>query len=85
MLTWIVSLVASVFNIIPTTIWVIVLVVGTILFRAGGEGWFGFLKIVLMLFAFYGFLWVLAYLLPTWLENVAVLATIGLFWWIWRN
>ena len=85
MLTWIVSLVASVFNIIPTTIWVIVLVVGTILFRTGGEGWLGFLKIVLMLFAFYGFLWVLAYLLPTWLENVAVLATIGLFWWIWRN
>ena len=85
MLAWIVSLVASVFNFIPATIWVIVLVVGTILFRIGGEGWFGFLKIVLALFAFYGFLWVLAYFLPTWLENVAVLAVVGLFWWLWRN
>ncbi|MBQ8298445.1 MAG: hypothetical protein IJX99_00985 [Clostridia bacterium] len=85
MLAWIVSLITAVFHFIPTTIWVIILIAGTIIFLLGGEGWLGFVKIALSLLAFYCFLWILAALLPTWLENVAILVTIGVFWWLRRN
>ena len=73
MLTWILSLVATVVGWIPTDIWVFIILAGSVIFGLCGEGWTFLIRTVFFLILTYYFLALVAYLLPGWLETVIVL------------
>lgn len=80
MISFVVALISSIAAFIPSNVWYVIIVAGSILFGLTGNGWLTVIKTLLAFYAFWLFLWLVAWLFPTWLENVTVIIIALLFW-----
>ena len=84
MISWIVSIMASIAGFFSTDAWYAIIIGGSIVFWLTGNGLFTIIKALLGIYAFWLFIWLIAWLLPLWLENVLVVLVVFIFWWIYH-
>lgn len=80
MISFIVTLISSIVGLIHPNIWYVIIIAGSILFGITGNGCLTIIKALLGLYAAWLILALVAWLFPTWLENVTVIVICILYW-----
>lgn len=81
MFTNIAHLMAFLFGVIPTSVWVAIILLGCFFFALAGDSIWNFLRLCALLFVLYLLLLFLGWLLPDFIENILFIVVIILIFW----